>query len=63
MLPPFIIEQIKQREEEQAQPELQPVLELPVPNGPVPHGRGANHNQPNSDATDTPPRGVLIIEL
>ncbi len=56
MLPPFIIEQIRKREEEDRQRYQQPQLELPVPS-------------PSRPRIDIPPetdevgRGVLILEL
>jgi hypothetical protein len=54
MLPPFIIEQIRRREEQERvrheQPQLEIPLERPVPRSP----------QPVDDGGD---RGVVIIEL
>lgn len=52
MLPPFIIEQIRKREQDDVRP--QPVLELPLPE---PLGPPA---QPASDEQD---RGVVVIDL
>lgn len=52
MLPPFIIEQIRQREEEDLRE--QPVLELPLP-------APASSDERRSD--DEPERGVVIIDL
>ncbi len=54
MLPPFIIEQIKRREEQERVQPLQPQLELPV-DVPRPHPV-----RPSEDRAD---RGVLILEL
>lgn len=53
MLPPFIIEQIRKREEERQRRELH--LELPLPMGPV-----APRVSVDDDESD---RGVVIIEL
>ena len=54
MLPPFIIEQIRQREERERRNAPQPFLELPVP--PV-----APHREP--EERDGGERGVVIIDL
>ncbi len=58
MLPPFIIEQIRQREERerQRQENSQPRLELPVEQLPA---------RPKGEAVedDDPDRGVLILDL
>jgi hypothetical protein len=54
MLPPFIIEQIRKREEEarrERQAE-QPRLELPV-----------DHRVPDTTSDDEPERGVIIVDL
>jgi hypothetical protein len=53
MLPPFIIEQIRQREEERARHE-QPQLELPI-DRPMPRAP-----QPPDESAE---RGVIIIDL
>ena|GEM_PF-1304559 len=53
LLPPFIIEQIRKREEEQARPEHQPVIQLPIPLAP----RRTNHEAEDRD------RGVIVIDL
>ena len=54
MLPPFIIEQIRKREEEERRRYDQPHLELPLaPPGPV---RRREEREPEE-------RGVIIIEL
>lgn len=59
MLPPFIIEQIRQREERerQRQEEQQPRLELPLDRYPAPP-RAPDHSE-----DDEPNRGVIILEL
>ena len=53
MLPPFIIEQIRQREEEEARHEA--VLELPLP---APEPESAERTR-----DDEVERGVVIIDL
>jgi hypothetical protein len=53
MLPPFIIEQIRKREEDRVREEEQPVLELPLP-PPSPRAKKKD---------DEPERGVVIIDL
>ncbi len=59
MLPPFIIEQIRQREErERARKDEQPRLELPIPNR-APN-RGPASSEPSEDDAD---RGVIILDL
>lgn len=57
MLPPFIIEQIRRREEEERKQYEQPQLEIPVvtPSHPAPTKR--------RDDADEGKRGVTIIEL
>jgi hypothetical protein len=57
MLPPFIIEQIRKREERQ-KTEQRPVLELPI--GPFPRRRGPSVSPPEEEA---PQRGVIIVDL
>ena len=56
MLPPFIIEQIRQREEQKKWDE-RPRLELPLDD--------MRPSTPNSDSAAEPeaPRGVVIIDL
>jgi hypothetical protein len=55
MLPPFIIEQIRRREEqERARPE-QPHLEIP-PKAPMPQ-------KPAAPVEDGSQRGVIVIDL
>lgn len=56
MLPPFIIEQIRQREERERRNAPQPFLELPLP-GP----RSVPHRE--SDEPEPADRGVVIIDL
>jgi hypothetical protein len=55
MLPPFIIEQIRQREERERRNAPQPFLELPVPAAPP------GYREP--DAREEVDRGVVIIDL
>lgn len=57
MLPPFIIEQIRKREEEERARYDQPQLDLPIPS-----------HTPSKPRFDIPPedegrRGVFILEL
>ncbi len=52
MLPPFIIEQIRKREEE-ARPAHRPVVELPIPPRP----------RRESDPPAGEERGVVVIDL
>lgn len=54
MLPPFIIEQIRKREEEERHIEERPVLEIPVP------PRGPRVERAQDDDAD---RGVVVIDL
>jgi hypothetical protein len=56
MLPPFIIEQIRQREERERRNAPQPFLELPVPPPPLP-----TYREP--EGHDEVDRGVVIIDL
>ena len=51
MLPPFIIDQIRKREEDEA-PRPQPRVELPMPRPPL-----AEHGKEDDD------RGVVVIDL
>jgi hypothetical protein len=53
MLPPFIIEQIRKREEEETRPAHRPVVELPVP---------APRPRRESDVPGEE-RGVIVIDL
>lgn len=62
MLPPFIIEQIRKREEAEKSREAdrrQPRLELPL-DYPPPKRRGATEPPPVDDAAE---RGVVILDL
>jgi len=62
MLPPFIIEQIRQREEkEQARREDQPRLELPLEGGKVPDRR--SHEDRPQEEEDDKDRGVVVVDL
>jgi hypothetical protein len=54
MLPPFIIEQIRKREEEERAGYEQPRLELPLPTPGVPR-----REKPEEE----PSRGVVILDL
>lgn len=54
MLPPYIIEQIRRREEEEAQPEQRPVIELPIP----PRRSPVRESEPPGEQ-----RGVIVIDL
>jgi len=60
MLPPFIIEQIRQREERNRQREhadQQPRLELPLEKGPM---RGRDPDGAEEEDAD---RGVVVVDL
>lgn len=54
MLPGFLIEEIRRREEERRREPLQPALELPRPAPPP---------EPKQAPDDEPQRGVIVIEL
>ena len=54
MLPPFIIEQIRKREQEEEARHEQPQLELPLPPRREPMKR---------EVEDEPKRGVIILDL
>lgn len=54
MLPPFIIEQIRKREEQQRKQYEQPQLELPIVTPPA---------KPRREESDEGQRGVIIVEL
>jgi hypothetical protein len=57
MLPPFIIEQIRRREEEERKRYEQPQLDLPLaPPGPAKRRDDADNNEGGQ-------RGVVIVEL
>jgi hypothetical protein len=59
MLPPFIIEQIRKREEERQTRQEQAVLELPLPH-PMQERSGPRVAPPSEDE---PRRGVIVIDL
>ena len=54
MLPPFIIEQIRRREEQERARYEQPQLEVPVQRPP---------SQPSGPAEEQVERGVIVIDL
>ena len=54
MLPPFIIEQIRKREDDEISERPQPVVELPVPLRKAPPQRGEDEEAD---------RGIVIIDL
>jgi hypothetical protein len=56
LLPPFIIEQIRKREQEERARYEQPQLELPVPSMPA-------RRRPQTDVDDEANRGVIILDL
>jgi len=58
MLEPWIIEQIRRREEEERRRSERPQLELPVPLDPRPPAR-----DPDESDDDEPKRGVVIIGI
>jgi len=55
MLPPFIIDQIREREERERARREQPVIHLPLPSR-----RGGEESRPSEEK---PERGVTIIDL
>ena len=57
MLPPFIIDQIRQREEEERRRDDRPVLELPLPMYDAPKRSTVEDDASQGD------RGVIIIDL
>ena len=59
MLPPFIIEQIRQREERERvrQEQSRPRAELPVDDAPPPS------RDPSKDEEEDTDRGVIILDL
>jgi hypothetical protein len=59
MLPPFIIDQIRQREERERlrQEQSRPRLELPVDDVP------ADHDPTSKKEDDDAERGVIIVDL
>ncbi len=65
MLPPFIIEQIRQREENLRQGE-QPVLELPLEELPSPENPRAvpeGVKEPARPGSEPGERGVIILQM
>ena len=61
MLPPFIIEQIRRREEEQERKQYeQPQLELPIMPSPASFPNGPPKRREESEEGQ---RGVIILEL
>ncbi|MBX3274294.1 MAG: hypothetical protein KF729_28765 [Sandaracinaceae bacterium] len=52
MLPAYIIEELRRREEARKEPEARPTLDLPLP---------LRRTRPSAD--EAPDRGVVIIEL
>lgn len=56
MLPPFIIEQIRKREEDEARPEIRPAIELPLMPPPAPRRAIVGED-------DEAQRGVIVIDL
>lgn len=59
MLDPWIIEEIRRREEEQRRIDQRPVIEMPI-HGPRPEDRG-EQGKPATD--DEGPRGITVIDL
>ena len=59
MLPPFIIEQIRRREEEERKQYEQPQLELPVAPSPPFPAREPKRREESEEGQ----RGVIILEL
>ncbi len=59
MLDPWIIEEIRRREEEQRKIDQRPVIEMPL-HGPRPDDQ-TEQGKPNPD--DAPQRGITVIDL
>ena len=59
VLPPFIIDQIRQREERERSIRDQPALQLPMP----PKRPPLPHTEEDGRDPDAPERGVVIIDL
>ena len=57
MLPPFIIEQIRPREEDERRRDDRPLLELPLPMYDAPRRSGVEDDASRGE------RGVVIIDL
>ncbi len=62
MLPPFIIEQIRKREEEERRRGERPVVHLPIPNRPERRSEGERGGD-SERHPERPKRGVVIIDL
>jgi len=60
MLDPWIIEQIRRREEEQRRRDERPVIELPLED-PMREERSQPESEIPVDDRDAPKRGVVII--
>jgi hypothetical protein len=58
MLPPFIIDEIRKREERKSHQE-QPVLELPIDD----YRREPSRQGLPADEAEKPQRGVIIVDL
>ncbi len=59
MLPPFIIEQIREREEREKAQSPQPAVHLPLPSLPL----GPATSPKGADADEESERGVVVIDL
>lgn len=57
MLPPFIIDQIRQREEEERRRDERPALQLPIPRYEAPQRTSVDDEASIGD------RGVVVIDL
>ncbi|NOY94173.1 MAG: hypothetical protein GXP55_23580 [Deltaproteobacteria bacterium] len=60
MLPPFIIDQIRRREEKERHRDDRPVIELPLP---IPGSRSVPGSRSEQRTEDESDRGVVIIDL
>jgi hypothetical protein len=58
MLDPWIIEEIRRREEEERQERQRPVIELPLDNPPYPVPQGKPEDGPEGGE-----RGVVIVDF
>ena len=63
MLEPWIIEQIRRREEDRRREEERPRLELPISETPWPPRSEADKDEDEAEDRDEPKRGVVIIGL
>lgn len=59
MLPPFIIEQIREREEREKAQRPRPAVHLPLPSAPLRPATPAN----GADIEEDGERGVIVIDL